>query len=393
MNAPSIFRRSLPVTVTSFINRTGSIGLSIIPVILVERQFSSHDSAWIMGFVKAGGLLGIWLGGWCCDRLGLRRTLLLSFALSAVGLAPIPFAVSAGALAGFAFIAQLGNAFYPTSARLLITQLVEPGERREAIGWQRTANNSAQIVAYSLGAFLGKFGSAVLIWFDALTALAASIVGTKLLPQVSTAQRPTTEGGRPGTYGRFLVCTAITAVFIFLYELYMTAAAAQCRILFGAEGLSVFSQMMVINTIFCASLSLFAARHLTNPARALPVGMLLTGLGLIATFGVSEPSRFTFYLGNFLLTIGEIVFNALAGLVLIQLTPPGKKQGQNYGFAMLINYIARVAGAAAAFPWVVNASHPLITVTIGTALGVALCLLARRILAETQDLKTAPASP
>ncbi|MGZ3741733.1 MAG: hypothetical protein ACXVB9_20320, partial [Bdellovibrionota bacterium] len=85
------FRRSLPVTLTSFINKAGTIGLSIVPVILVEHHLSAGESASVMGAIKAAGLVGVLLGGRLCDLWGLRTTLLLSFLISGLGMLPLPF--------------------------------------------------------------------------------------------------------------------------------------------------------------------------------------------------------------------------------------------------------------------------------------------------------------
>src|SRR4051812_41200248 len=96
---PSTFKRTLPVTLTSFVNKAGTIGLSIIPVVLVERKISVDQSAWIMGSIQAASLVGVLGGGWLSDVLGLRGTLLLSFLISGLGLAAVPFTSTALALA------------------------------------------------------------------------------------------------------------------------------------------------------------------------------------------------------------------------------------------------------------------------------------------------------
>jgi MFS family permease len=120
------FKRSLPITLTSFINKSGTIGLSIVPILLVERHISSGESAWIVGAIRAAGLAGVLVGGWSCDLLGLRTTLLLSFLVSGAGLALMPVFSGAWLIALTACLAQLGTSLYYASARLLLTRIVGP---------------------------------------------------------------------------------------------------------------------------------------------------------------------------------------------------------------------------------------------------------------------------
>lgn len=384
---PSTFQQSLPITLTSFINKVGTIGLSIIPIILVERRISIEHSSWIMGGIKSAGFLGIWIGGWCCDSWGFRRTLLLSFLISGVGMLGLPFVGSAFLIGALGALAQLGSSFYFAPARLLLTQMVEPHQRREAFAWQRTANNFAQIISFSLGALLGKFGTGFLVLFDALTSFSAIGVGRKVLPREDRASPIDVISPRfIRTRFSFFQCVLIIATFSFLYEIYLVSAAAKCKLLFGDQGLTVYSQMMIINTVLCAAFSVTTSRILTNAVRVLPIGLTLLSLGMTLTFG-SGQDKFYFFLGSLVLTLGELVFNSLAGLVLIQVTPPGKKQASLYSSGLLVQFVGRILGASLAFPLVVDSHHPTQVIGIACAIGLALCMLARGTLKEVSDAR------
>jgi MFS family permease len=384
------FRRSLPVTLTSFINKSGQIGLSIIPILLVERQISSDQSAWIMGTIKATGLVGILLGGRSCDRFGLKTTLLLSFLISGLGLTALPFSLSALVLAALGCVAQLGTALYYASARLLITQLVPQNERREAIAWQRTANKLAQIISFSLGALFSHLGATILILFDAATSFLAAGVGGKLLPSSPPHQEEApksvteTKPSAPAIKRHhFYQCALIIASFSFLYQLYEVGAAAQCKVLFGAEGLAVFSKLMLINTVLCAFFSVVAARHLTRASVVMPIGLILQVIGLTFTFG-GTPTPWTFYIGGFILTLGEIVFSTVAGIVLIHITPPGARQGSTYSYGIFIQFAGRIAGGALAFPLLVGSAQPLLWIAIAGIPILVLSFASRKLLAQVE---------
>ncbi|MGZ3731134.1 MAG: hypothetical protein ACXVCG_18055, partial [Bdellovibrionota bacterium] len=163
----------------------------------------------------------------------------------------------------------------------------------------------------------------------------------------------------------------------------ITAAAAECKTLFGSEGLQIFSKIMVINTFLCAIFSVFAARYLRRAELALPAGIALLAIGCLITFrpGAAEGA---FYLGSLLVTLGEIVFNALSGIVLIVITPPGKRQASLYSRGVLLQFVGRIAGASAAFPLVVDGAHPLFVIFVGCVAGLLLCVESRSMLREAR---------
>ncbi|MFN7135857.1 MAG: MFS transporter, partial [Myxococcales bacterium] len=147
--AAPVFRQSLPVLLTTFVNKVGAVGLSLLPMLLVERALPSETSSLVMGLVKAAVLLGSFAGGWVADRAGLRVALVSSFAIAGTGLALLPLASDWVVLAALAMLAQLGNAMFHSPARLLVTSAVAPEHQREAIGWLRGAVNGGQIVSFS----------------------------------------------------------------------------------------------------------------------------------------------------------------------------------------------------------------------------------------------------
>lgn len=360
----SAFRASFPITATSFINRCGTIGLNLLPMVLVQRAVSSGDSALVMGTVRACALLGVLLGGWICDRFGLRAALLWSFILSGVGMAPIPWVHSLVVLTVVAGLSQLGSAMYTGSSRLLITDLVPSGQQQEAIAWQRTAVNLGQIVSYSIGAAASGLGTTVLFVFDSFTSFLAAALGMKLVPRrpVSSAPSPQDNGvdhaDPGGTWADFVLCAAAVAGFVFLFEMFMVGASARCAVVFGDDGLRIFSLIMVLNTVLCTLLSVVASRVLTRGHVALPAGIVLVAVGASLVF-MPDAGRTAYFLGTLVLTLGEIVFAAVGPFLLLKVTPPGRHRGSIYSTALLIQMLGKVAGGYAAFPLIVNGEHPL----------------------------------
>jgi hypothetical protein len=285
-------------------------------------------------------------------------------------------------LAIFAMLAQLGNNLFHSPARLLLTEMVAKNQVKEAIAWLRTGNNAGQIVSFSIGSVFASLGTALLIYFDAMTSLLAVICGMKWLPEhkpAAVAQGQTQEGQEGALWGTFARCTLIVAGFSLIYEFFLTGAAAKYRIVFGPEGVRIFSLSMVINTVFCALLSVHAARMFKNPARVLPLGMLMQMLGAAialeaANGGAGVATRSMIYGGMFLTTLGEIVFGSLSQVAILQALPKTRAQGSVYGFSMMVQMIGRIIGGTLAIPMIAyGTGSGLVVLALGVPfLGLAL---------------------
>jgi MFS family permease len=374
----SALRRSLPLLVTTFINRCGTIGLSLLPMLLVEKGFSSGSSAAVMTGVKTGLLVGTYLGGVLSDRVGMKWSLVASFFLSGVGLGFLPFGSTVLWIGFWAVVTQFGQALFYSPARLLVVELVPPEEQQESMGWLKTTNNLGNIFSYVLGTLFAGLGVTLLILFDSVTSLTACIVGAWLLPN-PTKHEPGAKkqgGEATGTWKTFVMCTLTVAGFYFLFDLFMVSTSARCRALFGQEGLRIFSEAMVLNTVLCTAFVVVAARRLNNPRVVFPVSILLSAIAmLLVAHDVKQKA--VILVATLIITVAEILFTALAQFVLIRATPASGSQGAIYGFSLLVQSAARVVGSALAFPMIVNGDHPMTFVGVSAAAILVVSFMAR----------------
>jgi predicted MFS family arabinose efflux permease len=371
---PTTLRRSAPLLVTAFINRCGTIGLSLLPMLLVEKQLSSASASMVMTVVKVALLVGTLAGGWACDRLGMKRSLLISFGLAGLGLGMLPLGDTTVWICAFAVIGQLGQALFYSPARVMVVELVPPAQQQESIGWLKTANNLGNIVSFAIGAICFHWGVLVLMLFDSLTSLAAAGVGAKVLPDLGrkAAKRPEAGGG---TWSLFVLCTLAVAGFFFFYELFMVATAAKCRIVYGDEGLRLFSEAMIVNTVLCTGLAVVAAKALRRPAIVFPAGIALVAIGTYLATGVA--GKPVIFAGVLIISLGEIAFTALAQFVIIRSTPRTARPGLVYSMSLVVQSLGRIVGATLAFPMVVHADHPLPFLATCAVILVALSIVAR----------------
>ncbi|MFZ4714998.1 MAG: MFS transporter [Bacteriovoracaceae bacterium] len=358
----SVFKKTLPLTFTVFINKCGTIGLNLIPMLLVEKHLRGRQSAIIMTTIKVVAVSGSFLGSYLCDFLGMKMTLLLSFFLAGIGLGGLPLFDSVMALTLFACIAQMGHSMFGGPMRLLISDVVDKEEQQVAWGWFRTANNLGQVVAFSIGSLFAGFGISMLMFFDATTSILATVVGTKIIKSKKIEEEEFAEKNLTHlnkTMKTFLMFALVTGGFACMYELFVVAVAANCRIYFGEEGVSIFSKILLVNTIFCTLVALPASKKIKNPRLAFPLGILFMALGSALSFYEKDHLPMLF-VGMFLVSLGEIFYTALSTYVLIRITPKMKKKGTIFGIGLIFQPVGRILGAGIAFPLVVYGKHGMI---------------------------------
>ena len=392
----SPFRQSLPLLITSLVNKSGSIGISLLPMLLVEGHYSTAESSLAMTCVKSTTVVGTLLSGWAGDSLGLRFTLLASFALSALGFLFLPFQLGLAALIFAGMIAQLGNTSTNGTIRLLLVKLVERQNQKVALGWMRTVNNLGQILSYGVAASAATIGMQLLIWFDSLTSFLALIIGIKSVPRdeiVSKSSSPSetmSTSDAPSGWWPFLGATLLLTSWTFIYEFYISGVAGKLKVVHPEEGLRIFSLLMVLNTVICALLAVKAARLLKHVNRSMALAATLTSAGLVIAvlFTDSIPMLF---LAAFCQTLGEVIYGVFGQFLLIRLVPKSSRPNTLYSAAILVANLGRLTAAAIAFPLIIRATSPIPSITLGilTALGSFLVIFLgrKRFEAATADTR------
>lgn len=365
--------------VASFVNRCGAIGLSLLPVLLVDRHASTAEASSVMMSVRAVGIVAILTGGVLIDRVGPRAVILVAFLLQAIGLGALPLAPTLALVALSAGVSRVGEALFPAPSRMMITASLPAHAARESIGWMRTANNAGNAACYAIGALFTQTGVLALMWFDSATAaLALGLAAATLKAQPTHASAPKADDARrPKTWWPAVWSVLANAAYVGVYELYFTGAAGLYRERFGAQGVSIFSQVMLVNTILCTITAVWAARLVRRVSVALPVGAGLLAVGSVLGVGHSAPLAMLLA-GSFVLTLGEILFTSVAGFTLLQSIPAVKRAGTAYSAMLVVQDGGRVLGAALSFPWIVRGAHSMRYTAVAGLVAVALAWKAGR---------------
>jgi MFS family permease len=158
-----------------FVNRCGAMVLTFLTLYLTqELGMSLAVAGQVLSVYGLGHLLGAWLGGWLCDRLGFLRIQLFSLALSGLGFLAMEHAHTLPhILAITLFVATTAEAFRPANSAALAA-LSPPHLRTRAVALNRMALNLGWGVGPAVGGWLATYDYAWLFRVDGVTCLVAA---------------------------------------------------------------------------------------------------------------------------------------------------------------------------------------------------------------------------
>jgi MFS family permease len=364
--------RSKPVLVTSFVQRCGDVGVSLVPMLLVDLRVASTSASFILTAGKTAAVVGFLLGGLTADRLGTKFSLVASLFLAGSALLCLRATNQLVLFAVLVAAIQLFQKMAEVSMRLWVRQSVGEAQQREAFGWLRSTNNVGNLVAFGIAWIFSASGPRALLAFDGATSILAAIYGLRAfslrlqesaqpthandaaVPEAAVAPRP----DRPAWQDlwRLFRAALVCCLFMFLYESFMISAAARAKLTFPSEGVQLFAALMMINTVLCAVVAVPMSRLLKNPNIVFPAGVLLALLAV----GISMQGASTryFWASLLVMTFAEIVFMSMAMWVLLRLTPPGPHEGKLLSVAMVIQRSGMILAGAFVFPLLVNRTLP-----------------------------------
>jgi|GEM_PF-2271384 len=354
------FRQSRAVLLTTFTNKVGSIGLSLVSILLVRRGASTASGTLVLAALKATSIVGTLAGGALSDRFDARALVLAALLMSATGLGLMPFQGAIALILVCGILAQFAESLMNVVQRLLLVEQVEREHHKESLGWLRMVNNFAQIFSFSIAAAGSAFGVAPLMLFDSATSLVSFAVGRKILPRarLRAQDEGAPAGAAPGAETSLVAFVGLAVVLLgwtLMYELFLEGGAGRLEVLHPGEGLRRFSTMMILNTILCAAFAVQATRLFRDSWRAIAGGVTLTAAGvLIAGWGMATQAWV--FAGMLCITLGELMLGAVAQYALMRLTPPGRNAGFYYSSGLTLMQCGRIAGAGLAFPLLIRAT-------------------------------------
>jgi MFS family permease len=380
-HGPITLLRRLPRTVQlmvagTFVNRLGSMIVPFLTLVLNrEFQLTETETGLLVGAYGAGTIVAMLAGGHLTDRLGRRRTLLVSLVGSgilaaAMGLSP-SVQVFAPLLIAFAFLADL----YRPASSAIIADLLPSADRAVGFAALRMAINLGFGFGIAAGGFLADVSWRLLFWVDGATTLLFGLLVYLQVPETQheTPANTATPAGHPLRdhvfvlllLATFVYCVAFVADFIVL-PLTVTKSAGYPAYVFGF--------VVSVNGFLIAVFELTVVDWLRRfrRLRVAALGVLMTALGL-AIMGLYMHWA-CFVVAIVLVTIGEILTLPQQSAFVTDWAPP-ELRGRYLGLASASWGLGAAVAPVVLLPLHARLSEPVFWVLLGLVILPSCALL------------------
>jgi MFS family permease len=372
-HGPLFLLRRLPRIVQllvagTFVNRLGSMIVPYLTLVL-NREFhlTEMETGLLVGAYGAGTIVAMLAGGFFTDRLGRRRTLLLSLLGSgllavAMGLSP-SVQVFAPLLIAFAFLADL----YRPASSAIIADLLPSADRAMGFAALRMAINLGFGFGVMAGGLLADVSWRLLFWGDGVTTLLFAVLVYRYVPETRhhppAATATATPAGHPMRDGVFVLvllttfvyCLAFYADFIVL-PLTVTGSAGYPAYVFGL--------VVSVNGFFIAAFELTMVDWLGRfrRLRVAALGVLTTAVGL-GIMGLYMHWA-CFVVAMVLVTIGEILTLPQLSAFVTDWAPP-EMRGQYLGTSSASWGLGAAVAPVVLLPLHAQLSEPVFWAVLG----------------------------
>jgi len=170
-------RAAWMLSFVELVNRSGTMVLFFLTLYLTrEKGYTLEAAGQVLAACGLGSLVGAYLGGWLCDRLGAFTVQKLSLALTGVLLVTASFLSGFPAIATIWFaIGMVNEAMHPANAAAM-SRVCPPAIRTKGFALNRMAVNLGVTIGPVVGGFLALVDYRYLFWVDGLTsAIAAGV--------------------------------------------------------------------------------------------------------------------------------------------------------------------------------------------------------------------------
>ncbi|HEY0637715.1 MAG TPA: MFS transporter, partial [Pseudonocardiaceae bacterium] len=312
-----------------FVNRLGAFIQVFLVLFMTTRGFSTVQAGIALGGYAAGAVFGVLIGGTLTDRLGPRRTILVSMAGTAGFTLAILYLDNFALLLATVVAVGAINAAYRPAAKLLISELTLKSRQVMIFAMLRLASNLGGTAAPLIGTALVAVSYDLLFWGEAAAALGYAVIAAIALPRRGTgaagapdadaaggtvdagAAKDTAEEAPDRGYLSVLADRRFT---VFLFALLVNAAVyvqylGTLPVAMTAAGLGPtwFGAMVALNGVIVISCELLITKVVQRmPMRIIVVvGFVLLGGGLACyalPFGAA-----VFVVGTLVWSLAEII--------------------------------------------------------------------------------------
>ena len=166
----------------SFLNKFGTFVLPFLTIYMTRIGYSIAQAGLAVGSYGIGSLCASFLGGHLADRLGRRKTILVSMFSGALAMLCLSQARGLPVIILFAGLTGLTGELYRPASSALLTDLVPAGQRVTAFAAYRMAINAGFAFGAATAGLLAKKSFLWLFIGDAATSMIFGLVAWFALP-------------------------------------------------------------------------------------------------------------------------------------------------------------------------------------------------------------------
>jgi MFS family permease len=329
----------------TFLNKFGTFVLPFLAIYMTRLGYTPAQAGLAIAAYGIGTLGACLLGGHLADRLGRRKTIVLSMFAGATMMLclsqvrSLPLIVVCSALVGLA-----GELYRPASSALL-ADLVPAGQRVTAFAAYRMSFNAGWAFGPATAGLLAKHSFLWLFVGDAATSLLYGFVAWFALPSGLRGTR--TENSLLETFRvvrddkRFLqvLCAALAVGLVFV-QVFSTMSLQITESGFSASTYGLVISLNGVLVVLC-ELPLTTITKRFPARRMMALGYLLIGAGFASN--VLERTLPLLVLTTAMFTLGEMISMPVGGAYVADLAP-AHQRGLYMGTYGMVWAVAFVCG-------------------------------------------------
>ncbi len=349
----------------TFLNKFGTFVMPFLAIYMTSMGYSPAQAGSAIAAYGTGSLLACFLGGVLADRLGRRKTIVLSMFLAGIAMLCLSQARGLTAIFICTFFAGLTGELYRPASSALLADLVPTGMRVTAYAAYRMAFNAGWAFGPATAGLLAKKSFTWLFVGDALTSFAFGVVAWYALPAGLRGTR--TESSIVETYRilrddkrfRQIICASLVIGLVFV-QAFSTMSLEITRTGFSASIYGLIISLNGVLVVLC-ELPITVITRRFPVRRVIALGYLLIGLGFASNAMVRTLPLLILTMAIF--TLGEMVSMPISGAYIADLAPSDKR-GLYMGTYSLNWSLAQICGPSLGMIFF-TANHTLFWLTCG----------------------------
>ncbi len=361
----------------TFLNKFGTFVLPFLAIYMTRLGFKATEAGLAIGAYGIGSLCASFLGGSLADRIGRRKTIVLSMFSAAITMVCLSQARTLSGIVILSSLTGLTGELYRPASSALLTDLIPQGQRVTAFAAYRMAFNAGFAFGPATAGFIAKYSFTWLFIGDAATSALYGIVAWFALPAALRGKRAensfveTFRVVREDPRFRRLLCSALVAALVFV-QTFSTLSMVITRNGFAPSLYGLLISFNGLLVVLC-ELPITSVTRRFPIRRVIALGFLLIGAGFASN--AIERTIPLLFVTMIIITFGEMMAMPLTGAFVADLAP-AHQRGLYMGTYGLVWSIAFVCGPSLGL-LLFSVSPGALWMTCG-----ALGLLAAAIIAE-----------